>query len=80
MNDEDKQEMEMLKMQLSHLHMKCHEQDHQLMTLQVHTVRQEALVDRLLHLVGLLPEDIKNQDALTSKDKSFLLRMRRTDN
>ena len=80
MTDKDKQQMDLLLAQWHILNAKCHEQEHLLMTLRIHTIRQEAVLNRLLALVGLLREDIEDADALTAKDKSFLLRMRRALN
>ena len=80
MNDKDKQQMEMLKLQLTDSQIRGHQQDHELTDLRVYASRQDEIVHQLLNLVGLLTADIKDPDALTAKDKSLLLRMRRALN
>lgn len=80
MTDKDKQQMEVLKLHLTDMQIRCHHQDHELMELRVHAARQDSLLNQLLNLVGLLGDDIKDPNALTVEDKSLLLRVRRALN
>lgn len=80
MMNKDNSQIEALKLQLTDLQIRTHQQDHELMNLRVHAARQDALLHRLLNLVGLLSEDINGSDALTTKDKSLFLRVRRSCN
>ena len=80
MNDKDRQELDTLKTQLTMLQVKAHACDHELMLLRVQSGEQAAWLQRLMTLVGLRKEDLERPAALTSKDKSLLLRVRRTEN
>ena len=79
MNDKDKQ-LEELIIHLTTLQTQAQQQSHQLMALQVHAAQQDERLERLMALVGLLQEDVERPDALTQKDKSLLLRVRRALN
>lgn len=79
MTDKDKQ-LEELKLHLTNPQLQVHEKDHHLMTLRVHAAQRDARLERLTALVGLLQEDLERPDALTRKDKSLLLRIRRALN
>ena len=80
MDDKDKQELEALKAHLSVLQVMAHQRDHELMSLQIYLAKQSAWLDRLTALTGLLNEDLDRPDALTHKDRSILLRLRRSLN